>query len=97
MTEFDEMRATLALTEAALKNAQEQRDACAVEALEQRQRAAMLRAALEAVEWVHRPVGLVHEHRSRCPSCWCSKKEEGGDGHDDACVVALALKKAVGT
>jgi hypothetical protein len=37
---------------------------------------------------------IAADDKPRCPFCWCSSKERGGDGHDDECVLDLALTKA---
>lgn len=29
--------------------------------------------------------------KPRCPRCWCSPKDAGGDGHDAECALAMAL------
>jgi len=43
--------------------------------------AAHLRACLKRVEWVQIPTVPMLVRSRRCPVCWCSPKEIGGDGH----------------
>lgn len=48
--------------------------------------------ALLAVEWSERPT--MGKNRLRCPSCGCSLRSLGGDGHDPSCLIDAALTKA---
>jgi hypothetical protein len=50
------------------------------------------RKTLERLEYVHAPHGLVM-NKPRCPLCWCSPKDLGGDGHDEECELAALLNK----
>lgn len=49
--------------------------------------------ALLAVEWSVRD-SLLGPDRLRCPSCGCSRRSLGGDGHDPSCLIEPALTKA---
>lgn len=53
-----------------------------------RARVAALEEALRTVEWIG-PLGRMP--RRRCPGCMCGHPDDGGDGHDDDCIVARAL------
>jgi hypothetical protein len=37
-----------------------------------------------------------HAGQSRCPACWGIAPEDGGDGHEDDCTLAAALREATG-
>lgn len=53
---------------------------------------ARMRAVLASIEHVEVPTFHANTKAKRCPVCWCSPKDTGGDGHDRQCALMLALE-----
>jgi hypothetical protein len=48
-----------------------------------------LRELLKSLEYIDlSPIQGVIPNKRRCPICWCTPKEDGGDGHSYDCKLA---------